>query len=302
MLKLVIKLLFGMTLFGMTALHAADTTIVTIVYTNNNNGNLEPCDCGEEPMGGLSRRKTMLDRLRAGNKNLLTVDAGDFFDAFGLAPEQDKKVIRLYESLGYDAVNIGDQEFANETTFVTDELLASRLPLVSSTLMLENKPVAVPAYRIKAVAGLRVAMIGYTPPSSFHYFPKEKKLEYQADANRFKSALEQSAPQSDVIIVLSQAGYDEDVELAKTYPQIDVIVGGHSQTEVREKVRIGKTIIVQAGAYGSYLGKLDLHIKDKRIGSFDNFLIPLDSKVKDDADFRKTIDQFLRKSKSSKSR
>lgn len=244
----------------------------------------------------------MLNQLRTENSNLLAVDAGDFLDAFGFAPEQDKKVIRLYELLGYDAVNIGDQEFANETQFITNELLTSKLPLVSSTLMRDGKVMSIPSYRIKTITGLRLAMIGYTPPSSFHYFPKEKKLEYQADPERFKSVLEQAASQSDVIIVLSQAGYDEDIELAKAYPQIDVIVGSHSQTEIRENIRIGKTIIVQAGAYGSYLGKLDLHIKDKRIGSFANSLIPLNSKIKDDAEFHNIIDQFLRKSKSSKSR
>ncbi|MDZ7684858.1 MAG: hypothetical protein U5O39_07470 [Gammaproteobacteria bacterium] len=53
-------------------------------------------------------------------------------------------------------------------------------------------------------------------------------------------------PQVDLLIALSHLGHEEDKQLARTVPGIDLIVGGHSHTLVEEPVRIGDTWVVQA--------------------------------------------------------
>jgi len=63
-----------------------------------------------------------------------------------------------------------------------------------------------------------------------------------------------------IIIVLSHLGLDADKDLAQRIPGIHVIVGGHSHTALENPVVAGNTIIVQAGAYGLYLGVLKLKI------------------------------------------
>ena len=63
-----------------------------------------------------------------------------------------------------------------------------------------------------------------------------------------------------IIIVLSHLGLDADKDLAQKIPGIHVIVGGHSHTALENPVVVGNTIIVQAGAYGLYLGVLKLKI------------------------------------------
>jgi 2',3'-cyclic-nucleotide 2'-phosphodiesterase (5'-nucleotidase family) len=61
---------------------------------------------------------------------------------------------------------------------------------------------------------------------------------------------------SDFIVVLSQMGVESDRKIAGKWKDIDLIIGGHSQTLMEKAVIISKTIIVQAGKNGGRVGEL----------------------------------------------
>lgn len=273
---------------------------LTIIYTNNNNGNIQECECDDLPIGGLARRKTVLDRIRKETKNLITVDAGDLLDQFGTNPAQDELVIRLYEKLGYDAVNIGDNELANESVFFKSKVTASKLPLVSSSITDSKGQYVAKPYFIKTVSNIKIALIGYTPKSSFQYFPQWKKLEFKIDNERekLKQALNEVSGQADVIILLSNAGDEEDYKLAKAFPMIDIIVGGHNQVQLEEPVQIGKTTVLQAGGNGGYVGRFDAVYSNGKIKTVKNKLIPLDQSITGDLEIKMIVQEFLTSSKS----
>ncbi|MBL7993847.1 hypothetical protein JNM05_00605, partial [bacterium] len=195
---------------------------LTVIYTNNNNGNILECECEDLPFGGLARRKTVFDQIRYENRNVITLDAGDFLDQFGTKPAQDELVIKLYETLGYDGVNIGDNELANETTFLESQLLSSKLPLVSASMTNQKGDKITKPYVIKTVSNIKIALIGYTPKSSFRYFPEWKKLEIKIENEREKlrQTLAEVKDRADLIALLSNAGDDEDYNLAKSFPMI----------------------------------------------------------------------------------
>lgn len=285
-------------MLSLNIIRAQDLSL-TIVYTNNNNGNIIECECDDLPYGGLARRKTVFDQIRSEKTNMITVDAGDFLDQFGTNPAQDELVIQLYEKLGYDAVNIGDNELANETAFFKTKLLSSKIPLISTTIRnLHNQKVVAP-YIIKNISGAKIALIGYTPNSSFQYFPEWKKLEIKiANENgKLKEVLDELDSKVDVIILLSNAGDDADYKLAKAFPMIDIIVGGHNQVELEEPVLIGNTLIVQAGGNGGYVGQLDVLYSKGKNRLVKNQLIPLKSTIKEQPDLKKIVDEFLQRSK-----
>jgi 2',3'-cyclic-nucleotide 2'-phosphodiesterase (5'-nucleotidase family) len=66
-----------------------------------------------------------------------------------------------------------------------------------------------------------------------------------------------------VVVLLSHLGLEQDERLAAVVEGIDVIVGGHSHTVVMDPIAVGKTIIVQAGYNGLYLGVLELALDGK---------------------------------------
>ncbi len=281
-----------LTFFFMTADFLTGQT-VTILYTNNNNGNINYCDCGDEPKGGLARRKTLFDRIRNKEKYVLTVDAGDVLNAFGFNRNQDSVALILYKKLDYDAVNIGEQEFSNGFEFYFKRVRTSGLPLVTSTLFYRDSLLARP-YILKSVNGVRFGITGYTPAESFRYLPNKHLLPVIVPSAKehLKKTIGEIRSLSDIVIVLSQAGYEEDIQLAKTIQGIGIIIGGHTQMEVNENFKIGNTIISQAGGNGEWVGKLTVNIKNGQIQSFDNKLIPLDLKIGEDAAIKNIIRQF----------
>jgi 5'-nucleotidase len=71
----------------------------------------------------------------------------------------------------------------------------------------------------------------------------------------------------DVVIALSHGGVEkgedgrytdgDDVRLAQAVPGIDVVIGGHSHTELREPIIVNdRTPVVQTGKEGENLGEM----------------------------------------------
>lgn len=60
------------------------------------------------------------------------------------------------------------------------------------------------------------------------------------------------------LVVLSHLGYDEDVHLAKDFPELNVILGGHTHTILKEPTQVGSVSICQTGQYGRFVGHLSL--------------------------------------------
>jgi 2',3'-cyclic-nucleotide 2'-phosphodiesterase (5'-nucleotidase family) len=87
----------------------------------------------------------------------------------------------------------------------------------------------------------------------------------------------------DLVICISHLGFEADKELARRVSGIDVIVGGHSHTKLTKPILIPNgtpngyhgTLIVQAGAYGEYLGRLAIYLDKGRPVGYSGRLIPV---------------------------
>jgi 5'-nucleotidase len=76
-------------------------------------------------------------------------------------------------------------------------------------------------------------------------------------------------------------------------PDLDIIVGGHSQTLLKKPRMQGGTVIVQAGANGAHIGILELSVDKGRVSVVSNsFLRPDDRHPEDDPVIRKLITEY----------
>lgn len=53
--------------------------------------------------------------------------------------------------------------------------------------------------------------------------------------------------------------------LAKHYPQINLIVGGHSHDLIEHGEKVGHTWITQTGKWGNYVGDIHLELEDHHV-------------------------------------
>lgn len=108
------------------------------------------------------------------------------------------------------------------------------------------------------VAGHRLGLIGVTDDEvkfvkkyQLHSKPLIEIIHAHAEALRQAGA--------DAIILLSHMGFPRDLMLAqKLQGVVKLIIGGHSHTSLPEGLPVGDVMVVHAGAYGHYVGQIDL--------------------------------------------
>ena len=243
---------------------------VTILYTSCANGILRSCRCPDNPYGGLTQRAWAIQELRKKKENVIVLDSGDSF-----APDNRRKdrvgmpyVRKILGLIPYHAIGIGDQEFTFGLDVLKETIKGSKAPFVCANIVetTTERPLAWPYVMVtvgRSPAVLRVAVIGLTHPKSFFFTPKERiaGVDVTDPDATLDEAMVKLKDKADLYVVLSHLGYDRDIELADSRPDIDVIVGGHSQTLLKEPEQVNDVIIVQPGKNGEHVGVLELEVE-----------------------------------------
>ncbi len=299
----------GAALGAMTGvLHAAGRRAVTltILHTNDIHGHLTAwqgwdADLKGRAVGGLGRLAGAVarERMAAGAANVLLLDAGDLIGDTMLADlTEGKALIEALNFLRYDALTVGNHEPDFGTDTLRERMGEAAFPTVACNLTekatgkLFTKP-----YVIKEVAGVKVGVLGLAyPKTKWTTAPKNvAAVEFTDPVSAVKEYLPRMrADGAQAAVVLSHLGLGGDQRLARSVDGIDVIVGGHSHNRMPEAQKVGSTLIVQAGAHGSDLGRLDLTIEDGKLTGHKRTLIPLaHDTVPADREAEKVLDGLL---------
>ena len=284
-------------------LTTGDTRSLVILYTHNTNGILENCGCPGNPMGGVDKRLTVMQRISVANPGrVLRVDAGDMLSSMGFE-EKDQFIVRAYAQMEYDAIGVGDQEFSNGPEFF-DRMKEKGLPLISATLIsAATGKQLLPEYEIKTVNGIRIGITSVVSKEPFLLLPERRirGLQFADPVSALNNVLHRIRDSCDIIVLLSHLGYTRDLGIAKEFPDIDVIVGAHSQVRLTEPERFGNTLIVQAGRNAEFVGELHLNY-DEENSTITGARVTLHPLLKDVPGDRRVTDivaEYLRLASSS---
>jgi len=255
---------------------------LVILHTNDTHSQVEPTDKSSlktSDMGGYARRMGLIGRIRAQEKNVLLVDAGDYsqgtpyFNFFNGRIEID-----AMNRMKYDAVTPGNHEFDNGVDTLAVVLKNAKFPMVSSNYKTDNTSLfpLIKPYIVLVKGGLKIGIMALdVNPESLIFEKNYKGIVYE---NPIEKAIEVSVllkkkEKCDVIICLSHLSSDStkqevnDFEIAHKTKYIDVIIGGHSHsliTNTNVKNAAGKfMVIAQMGKSGMYLGEVVLELEKK---------------------------------------
>jgi 5'-nucleotidase / UDP-sugar diphosphatase len=256
---------------------------LTIIHLNDFHSRHDPvdaatlgCTTGAACFGGSPQLATAITRQRqaaeADGRAVLLLDGGDQFQGslFYTALRGDVELAVMH-ALGTEAMAVGNHEFDNGPANLARFVKAAHFPVLSANIE-AGGPLAglLRPYALFDRGGLRLAVIGLTteetrtsssPGPDVRFLPPGPALVAAAKQARTEGAT--------LVVALSHVGLAQDRMLAETAPGIGVIVGGHSHSLLSnvEPAAVGpfpsvtgKTLIVQAGAYGRYLGRLDLDV------------------------------------------
>lgn len=98
---------------------------------------------------------------------------------------------------------------------------------------------------------------------------------------------------ADLIVLISHLGFTQDMKLLSEVHGIDVCLSGHTHNRLYKPVLIGKTILIQSGCHGSFLGRLDLEIVDGQITDYKHQLIEVEASIQPDQEVDELIRQAL---------
>jgi hypothetical protein len=228
----------------------------------------------------------------------LVVDSGDLFAPMPNTGS-DPVLLKAVELMGYDAVGIGDQELLSGPASFVEAARAYSVPFLSANLQYRagDKPLSLgKPYILKSYDGLRVAVISVMSPKALPAFPdlKEQGLEVRDPVARLKEQVDLLRDKADLFVLLSHSGLPYDTLLAQEVPEIDVIVGAHSQTLLRDPQTAGRALIVQAGRLAKYVGVLSLSIEDGKVASVAHELVPLGPEIPDEPRVRSLVESYFR--------
>lgn len=242
-----------------------------VIQTNANNGYLFPCRCPAEPKGGLAKRATLIKQITT-NRGRLTGDYHghllfDSGDIWGLDSDRrtDSLVLAAYQAMGYQALALGDQELSKGADYFLELSSKFDVPFLAANLRYRGRELAA-GYRIIRQGGLTVAAIGLMGRQVFKYYPAEvsRDLEILDPEPALRELVAELRPKADLLVLLSHLGYDQEQDFAKKFPELDLIIGGHTQTELREADRSGAVPIIEAGPKAVYVTEALMSKEGKR--------------------------------------
>jgi 2',3'-cyclic-nucleotide 2'-phosphodiesterase (5'-nucleotidase family) len=172
-------------------------------------------------------------------------------------------VIALMNRMGYRASIVGNHEFDYGLETMRKRIGQAKFPILSANVILPFDDVDQTA--VIRAKGIRFGVVGLTTndtPTTTH--PKNLKNVQFIDVVR---ALEQRLPSlrraSDMVILVAHIAPVEELRIARAFPEIKLIISGHSHTELREPLRENDTTIVRTGSFGRFVGRVDLTFEDR---------------------------------------
>jgi len=219
-----------------------------LLITGGGCGMMEACNCRGRMPGGLARRSGLVQSYRSAFHATFCLDGGD---AFWVDPQdvRNQFVVRGYEQIGYDAMVLGDQEWAASNAYLRRLLRADSTPYLSSTVAPADEQDALPLVRqvVRQLGRLRLAVISDVRKDAFMFLPAAR-LECLRFASGRQLAERAAAlkAQGCVVVVVSHMGDDLVQRTAEEIPA-DIIVRSHTARSSDRVETIGGRPTVSVG-------------------------------------------------------
>lgn len=309
---------------------AAPGTTVDIVFTHDTHSHLNTfttmVDGLETELGGFARMNTLIEAQRAQNPDTLVIDGGDFSMGTLIQTvfETQAAELRMLGYLGCDVTTLGNHEFdyrskglANMLTSAQasgdavpamvvcnvdwDTMEAEGLTEGQQRLKDAFAAYGVSDYTVLEKGDVDIAVVGVFGKDALACAPTcELKFEDPIEAVKQTVADIKANEDVDMIVCVSHSGTwedeskSEDELLAKAVPDLDLILSGHTHTEIEKPIQHGSTYVVSCGEYGKNLGELTLTQQaDGRWAMSAYELIPITSDIAVHAATQQTIDSFM---------
>ncbi|NVB80808.1 MAG: bifunctional metallophosphatase/5'-nucleotidase [Kofleriaceae bacterium] len=229
--------------------------------------------------GGYARlARAIADIRREVGGRALVIDGGDTFQGSGPAAwSKGDVVIAPQRALGVDLAVPGNWEVAYGAARMRELLGATGYPVLAANLVDDRDNSAVyPATLVRNVGGIRIGFVGVTDPDvPVRQSPAYSKGLRYLPAETIAPHVAALRGQVDVVVLVAHVGLAKTLALVDRVPGIDLVLSGDTHERLRAPVRRGETLVVEPGAFASFLGRVDIELVPGRRPTFEWQLLEL---------------------------
>jgi 5'-nucleotidase/UDP-sugar diphosphatase len=265
-------------------------TEIIILHTNDMHAKID----------NMAKLAYLADSLRSLHPCVFLVAAGDNFTGnpvVDMIPDKGYPMIDLMNRCGFDVSALGNHEFDMGQNFLNKRLEQARFPFISCNVDVSEAEVhpLKPYLVLTTKNGISLALLGIIQldenglPSSH---PSKMTGIKFTDGLRKAREFAWLKERYGILVGLSHLGVEDDVRLADSMPQFDIIIGGHSHTLLEKPLMENGVMIVQAGSGLKYIGKTTLLVENGHVINRLDEVIPASILKKENQEVRKLIDQY----------
>ena len=307
-----------------------DTKQIDVLFTHDTHSHLDSFSTivnGEQKeVGGFAKIKTLINEKKKEDPDTLILDGGDFSMGTLIQTVYDTEAaeLRMLGYLGYDVTTFGNHEFDYRSQGLANMLKAAKssgetLPEIvvcnvdwdsmekaglndgQKQIQSAFETYGVKDYVMVQKGDVKIAVVGVFGKDALECAPT-CELSFKDPVGAVKKTVEEikKNEEADMIACVSHGGTwedeskSEDELLAKAVPDLDLIISGHTHSELQEAIQHGNTYIVSCGEYGRNLGSLSMtQNSDGRWDLSSYELIPVSEDVKADKATQERIDALM---------
>lgn len=287
---------YSVLFFLIVTLAACSQTLkVTVLHLNDSHSHLDQSEASIKidnqkiyvQEGGMPRTAAKILEIQKEKKHVLLLQAGDavqgtlYFTKYHGKPE-----IEMLNAVSCAAMVTGNHEFDKGTKVLSDMIAEADFPFLAANVNIDisdDLRGKILPYVIKKIGHQKVAIVGLVTPETAEISNAGDSVVFDEILPAAQKAVsELKAQKINKIILLTHIGYEQDIQLAQSLDDVDVIIGGHTHTFLGDFSSIGMSsegsyptivsnpsgnpvYIAHAGEHLQLLGSLDIVFNRKGI-------------------------------------
>ena len=262
---------------------------LTILHSNDLHGDFLAEEMDEKLVGGVAMLSGYIDKVRSEEKNVIYAIAGDMFRGSIIDAEyKGISTIEIMNALAPDIVTIGNHEIDYGIPHLLFIEKCAQFPIINANLYIKlNHARLFPPHHILKIDGMKILFIGIITDEILAQAKQDHLIgsfigveEAAREVGRICNTYNRI--DIDFTVLLTHIGFESDKELAGLLDPdwgVDLIIGGHSHTLLKEPYRVNEVLIAHAGVGTDQIGRFDILVDtdSNSIHSFEWKCVPIDT-------------------------
>ncbi|MDX5421964.1 MAG: bifunctional metallophosphatase/5'-nucleotidase, partial [Hymenobacteraceae bacterium] len=255
---------------------------ITILQTADIHGQLMPhneffIENGEfyfKERGGLANIQTIFKQVKAENPGgTVILDGGDLIQGSAVAALSEGDVFGpVIGAMDYDFLIPGNWEVIFGSQKMRKVLASYGKPVVCANIYDEaSNDMLYPPYMVKEIKGVKLGFISYNDPEvPIRQNPSfSKGLIFKGLEDNLEPLIKELKEEQgvDILFLVTHLGISKQIYLAdqEQIKGVDFILGNDTHERIRQPLQRKYAQVLEPGAFASFVGRLDLDVRDGKI-------------------------------------